>query len=42
MYGGMGFIWEVDCYLYYWCVKMFGFVLGGEWVWKEKLIISFE
>lgn len=42
MYGGMGFIWEVDCYFFYCCVKLFVVQVGVLFVWKEKFVCVFE
>jgi acyl-CoA dehydrogenase len=34
----MGFTWEGDCHLYYRRAKLLNLILGGERVWKDKLI----
>ena len=38
VHGGMGFTWEADCHLYYRRAKLLSLMLGGERVWKNKLI----
>ena len=38
VHGGMGFTWEGDCHLYYRRAKLLNLILGGERVWKDKLI----
>ena len=38
IHGGMGFTWEADCHLFYRRAKLLGLMLGGERVWKNKLI----
>ncbi|MEJ2604062.1 MAG: acyl-CoA/acyl-ACP dehydrogenase [Gammaproteobacteria bacterium] len=38
VHGGMGFTWEGDCHLHYRRAKLLNLILGGERVWKDKLI----
>ncbi len=38
VHGGMGFTWEADCHLYYRRAKLLSLAVGGERVWKNKLI----
>lgn len=38
VHGGMGFSWEADCHLYYRRAKLLNLALGGERLWKDKLI----
>ena len=41
-HGGMGFTWEFDCHLYYRRAKLLSLALGGERVWKDRLISQLE
>jgi alkylation response protein AidB-like acyl-CoA dehydrogenase len=41
-HGGMGFTWEFDCHLYYRRAKLLSLALGGERVWKDRLISHLE
>ena len=38
VHGGMGFSWQSDCHLYYRRAKLLNLALGGERLWKDKLI----
>ena len=38
VHGAIGFTWEADCHLYYRRAKLLSLALGGEPVWKDKLI----
>jgi alkylation response protein AidB-like acyl-CoA dehydrogenase len=38
VHGGMGFAWQADCHLYYRRAKLLSLALGGEQLWKDKLI----
>ncbi len=38
VHGGMGFTWESDCHLFYRRAKHLSLAIGGERVWKNKLI----
>lgn len=41
-HGGMGFTWEFDCHLYYRRSNALALVLGGQTVWKDKLVDQLE
>lgn len=38
VHGGMGFSWQADCHLYYRRAKLLNLALGGERLWKDKLV----
>ena len=38
VHGGMGFTWQADCHLFYRRAKLLSLAIGGERVWKNKLI----
>jgi alkylation response protein AidB-like acyl-CoA dehydrogenase len=38
VHGGMGFSWQGNCHLYYRRAKLLNLALGGERLWKDKLI----
>ncbi len=42
IHGGMGFTWEFDCHLYYRRAKLLALALGGQRVWKDKLVTRLE
>ncbi|MCZ6830144.1 MAG: acyl-CoA/acyl-ACP dehydrogenase [Gammaproteobacteria bacterium] len=37
-HGGMGFTWEFDCHLYYRRAQHLALLLGGQRVWKNRLV----
>jgi acyl-CoA dehydrogenase len=37
-HGGMGFTWEFDCHLYYRRAQHLALLLGGQRVWKDRLV----
>jgi acyl-CoA dehydrogenase len=37
-HGGMGFTWEFDCHLYYRRAQHLALLLGGQKVWKNRLV----
>ena len=37
-HGGMGFTWEFDCHLYYRRGQHLALLLGGQRLWKERLV----
>lgn len=41
-HGGMGFTWEFDCHLYYRRAKLLSLALGGERLWKDRLVSQLE
>ncbi len=41
-HGGMGFTWEFDCHLYYRRAKLLSLALGGERLWKDRLVSHLE
>lgn len=41
-HGGMGFTWEFDCHLHYRRSNMLALILGGQSVWKDKLVDQLE
>lgn len=41
-HGGMGFTWEFDCHLYYRRSNNLALMLGGQTVWKDKLVDQLE
>jgi len=41
-HGGMGFTWEFDCHMYLRRAKLLALALGGERVWKDRLIARLE
>ena len=42
VHGGMGFTWEFDCHLYHRRAKLLALNLGGERVWKDRLVSILE
>ena len=41
-HGGMGYTWEFDCHLHYRRAQVLGLVIGGDKVWKNKLVTALE
>lgn len=41
-HGGMGFTWEFDCHLYYRRSNILALIIGGQTVWKDKLVDQLE
>ena len=36
----MGFTWEADCHLFYRRAKQLSLVLGGERMWKDRMLLQ--
>ena len=41
-HGGMGFTWEFDCHLFYRRSNLLAVLLGGQSVWKDRLVSQLE
>ena len=41
-HGGMGATWEFDCHLFYRRARLLSANIGGQGLWKDKLVSSIE